>query len=264
MKLLNHLVMRNIKPIYIFLAALLAIAGCKKDKVATATPGTLTVSSNSFAKPSDVVGFSWTPGVVNNTSSGIGLFLQFDKKGSSFSNPANVYLGRDIQTKEFNGGAFNNILKNQLQLPSAVASAVEVRLRSVSSDGTLEDFFTNSVELMVTPFDPPPYSALWMVGDATPNGWNIDNPTPMVQNASDPFIFFYDGPLNAGEFKIPVSTGNWGTDYYMPMNNHQDISLPDVQLVTGGNPDLKWQITTPGNYRVSLNLFSKTIEIKLQ
>lgn len=242
----------------------LILASCKKDGVASATPGALSVSTNSFSKPSDVVTFSWTNSTIKNSSTGIGLFLEFGKKGNSFADAANVYLGRDILLKEFTGGAFNDILKNQLQLPSGTSSDLEVRLRSVSSDGTVETFFTNTVDISATPFDPPPYSKLWMVGDATPNGWNIDGPTPMQQDLTDPFVFFYEGQLNAGEFKIPTTTGNWGTDFYMPLTNHQDISLPDVQLVVGGNPDLKWQITVAGNYKITLNLFSETIEIKMQ
>ena len=29
-------------------------------------------------------------------------------------------------------------------------------------------------------------SSLFMVGDATPNGWNIDNPTPLEASADEP------------------------------------------------------------------------------
>ena len=34
-------------------------------------------------------------------------------------------------------------------------------------------------------------SALYMVGDATPNGWDIGNPTPLQASADDALIFTY-------------------------------------------------------------------------
>ena len=108
----------------------------------------------------------------------------------------------------------------------------------------------------------PAYTRLWMVGDATPNGWNIDAPNEMKVNPNDPFVFTYNGVLKAGEFKIPTSTGNWGTDYYMPLTNAPDITNTGVRLVAGGNPDYKWKITTPGAYKIALNIRDMTISIK--
>ena len=32
-------------------------------------------------------------------------------------------------------------------------------------------------------------STLYMVGDATPNGWSIDNPTPFTATEEDPLVF---------------------------------------------------------------------------
>lgn len=107
----------------------------------------------------------------------------------------------------------------------------------------------------------PPYSDLWIVGDATPNGWNIDNPNKLRVDRSNPYVFTYNEVLKAGEFKFPTSTGNWGTDFYMPLTNYQDLSLTGVQLVRGGSPDLKWKITTPGAYKIKLDLETMKINI---
>lgn len=118
------------------------------------------------------------------------------------------------------------------------------------------------LDITIAKLDEPPYAQLWIVGDATPNGWNIDNPNEMTVDPSDPFVFTYYENLNAGEFKIPTSTGNWGADFYMPLVNEQDIALTGVQLVAGGNPDNKWRITEPGPYKITLNLRDLTIGIK--
>ncbi|HEU4608781.1 MAG TPA: SusF/SusE family outer membrane protein [Chitinophagaceae bacterium] len=108
----------------------------------------------------------------------------------------------------------------------------------------------------------PPYTRLWMLGDATPTGWNIDNPSEMRVDSSNLWVFNYNGILNAGEFKIPVSTGNFGTDYYMPLSNHPAITETGVQFVPAGNPDYKWQITNAGPYKIKLDLQKMTINIQ--
>jgi hypothetical protein len=107
----------------------------------------------------------------------------------------------------------------------------------------------------------PLYSQLWIVGDATPNGWNINNPNSMRADSSNLFLFKYNEILSTGEFKIPTATGNWSTDYYMPLVNHQALNSTDVQLVKGGNPDNKWQITTAGPYKITLDIFANKIYI---
>lgn len=112
----------------------------------------------------------------------------------------------------------------------------------------------------------PAYSQLWIVGDATPNGWNINNPNQMFRDPDNHFIFKYDEVLNVGEFKIPVTTGNWGCAYYRPYFNHPPITDDSVQLVQpGGGPadanDYKWYIPTAGPYKITLNLLTPSISI---
>lgn len=115
------------------------------------------------------------------------------------------------------------------------------------------------MKIDIKPFTP--YTKIWMVGDASPAGWNIDNPQPMTADPSDPNIFTYTGPLTAGEFKFPVAKGNWGGDFFMPEVNHPETGSKRVKFVPGGNPDNKWIITSPGNYKIILNQFKETIDI---
>lgn len=160
-------------------------------------------------------------------------------------------------------------------LPSYNKGSDNNRLVYRTEDSQPDDKFMNasqgmydiSVNLLnltisVTAASTPPYDRLWMLGDATPTGWNIDNPTEMRVDSSNLFVFTYGGMLNAGEFKIPVSTGDFSTDYYMPLTNHPAITETGVQLVPNGNPDNKWQITAAGPYKIKLDLQNMTIQIK--
>ncbi len=119
-----------------------------------------------------------------------------------------------------------------------------------------------NLTITITQSTTPPYNRLWIVGDATPNGWNIGSPNEMQVDSSNLFVFNYNEILNSGEFKIPTTTGNWGTDFYMPTTNHPLLTSTAVQLTPGGSPDNKWQITTAGAYKIRLDLLNLTINIK--
>ena len=102
--------------------------------------------------------------------------------------------------------------------------------------------------------------ALYMVGDATPNGWNIDDPTP-VEKLSD-YIFVYEGPLTAGEMKACLTTGSWDASFIRPETNGCKIGRSGVEsetFVFTGGPDNKWQIEEPGIYRLTFDLQNWTI-----
>ena len=107
----------------------------------------------------------------------------------------------------------------------------------------------------------PIYPNLYLVGDATPAGWDINNPSPMVVDATDPFTFTWTGQLTAGQFKIPTAKGNWGCDFFMPVvDGETDLTKTTLSLVKGGNPDKKWVITnaTAGNYTITINIKDET------
>ena len=108
----------------------------------------------------------------------------------------------------------------------------------------------------------PVYENLWMVGDAVPCGWNIDDPTPMSKSEDTPWVFVYTGYLGQGEIKMPLAVGaGWGCDYLMPLIHYSDQDGDDnVKFVQGGNPDDKWNITREGNYRVEVNTFTMKIK----
>ncbi|MGN6180848.1 MAG: SusF/SusE family outer membrane protein, partial [Mucilaginibacter sp.] len=123
----------------------------------------------------------------------------------------------------------------------------------------------NTISIVEQPkITTPPYSKLWLIGDATPGGWSLNAMTPMVQSGSNPFIFTYTGAFVAGEFKI-ATTNDFNAPFYRPTTNHPDLSATAVQ-VTAGDPDNKWQITTAtaGKYKITLDTQHNTITITQQ
>ena len=244
-------------------------ASCKKDNqvasvaaapVLSASASNVVLSQINSAQPA--LSFNWTAAALNNSTSSVTYFLQWDLKGNNFANVSYVKMG-NVLTYTYTQGALNALLS---VLPPNIASTIEIRLVAASADGAVDDFYSNVVTLTVTPYTyvPPPYNALWMVGDATPNGWNIGSPNPMLQSTADGYIFTYTGALAVGEFKIPVTTGNWGALFYRPAAMHPPLSDTRVVLLDSNSGDNKWYISQAGTYVVTLNLHTLTISIVKQ
>lgn len=111
--------------------------------------------------------------------------------------------------------------------------------------------------ITVAKVDLPAYNTIYMVGDASPNGWDIGNATPLVQNASNPFLFSYTGVMKKGDFKFPVNRNtDWGQDMFMKVDDTH------MYLHHGGaSDDSKWSIAKKGYYTITLNLLDNSINI---
>jgi starch-binding outer membrane protein SusE/F len=241
----------------IILAALLIFSSCKKELDAPTPlpldPGALSASKDTVvidaANPaSEAVKFSWT--AAKNSLIAYSLILSVDDKKDTVAVPQNSV------SKTFSNSELNNILVSRFSLPIGVNVAIKA---FVTAKVTINDkeAKTNEVTINAIPVPSgPAYKELWIVGNATPNGWDINNPNKMKADPTNEFQFKYNEVLNTGEFKIPVATGSWGTDFFMPPTNHPAITSTDVQLILAGGPDNKWEITTAGAYKILLNISS--------
>ena len=99
---------------------------------------------------------------------------------------------------------------------------------------------------------------LYMVGDATPNGWDIGNPTPLQASADDALVFSWEGQLFAGEVKLCLTTGSWDAPFIRPLVAGTEISktaITDAKFAMhAGDPDDKWRVADAGKYRLTFNL----------
>ncbi len=101
-------------------------------------------------------------------------------------------------------------------------------------------------------------TTLYMVGDATPNGWDIGNPTALQASADDPLVFTWDGELYKGEMKLCLTTGSWDAPFIRPEVHGTEIgktAIVDAKFIMhAGDPDEKWRISDAGKYRLTFNL----------
>ena len=122
---------------------------------------------------------------------------------------------------------------------------------------TGEEQVSDAVKVIIARF-PSLFMDLYLVGDATPNGWTRERATPMIQNAVNPSLFSWKGLLRKGEFKILTSTADWLPCY---VRDENDASIMHYRKTEDDYPDFKWEITTTDNYTVDVDVKAMTISI---
>ncbi len=114
------------------------------------------------------------------------------------------------------------------------------------------------------------YSAIYMVGDATPAGWNIGAPEPMIQDAENVNLFTWQGDLFAGELKFSTFTGDWcDGDWLLATAPDQKLSIGDYTVYTGcppGEEDFKWRVSADsiGEWIITVDVENGTIVFEYQ
>ncbi|WP_439882603.1 SusF/SusE family outer membrane protein [Pontibacter sp. MBLB2868] len=207
---------------------------------------------------SNAVTFNWSSGTNHGTDAAIDYTIQFDKKGNNFADPVDVALGRVVYTNSYRVVDFNNLLVNEMGLEPGVAHDVEVRVKSVEASGNFEADYSNVVTVTATPYRTLT-STLFMLGDATPNGWSADNATPLRRDNSNPAKFTYEGPLAPGEFKFITTLGQ-----FLPSYQKGADASTLVYRTEDSQPDDKFRIEKAATYKVTVNLEELTISVEEQ
>lgn len=128
-----------------------------------------------------------------------------------------------------------------------------------------------------------PYAMIYLVGDAAPNGWSLDDATAMTADASDPYTFSWTGTLNTGELKFTCDKqsdwcGAWfladeagktptGEEEQMLFVDKSDEAFKNQYLdivITSDSYDYKWNIREAGTYTITLDQLKETITIAKQ
>lgn len=267
----------------LFLAvAVLSLAACKKveNKVilqggtAPVLSASLPVNSliplNGKTKDQPAIRLNWTnPDYKMNTgpvSMNVSYKLQIDTVGGNFSSP-------NLQEKAFSGdvdavltqGDLNKMLI-QAKMPFDEEAAIEMRIVSQLGDGSAP-LYSNVLTYKVVPFldvavPIPATGELWIVGDATPEGWN--NPTTEAQKLTRVDLTKWEITiqLNGGKhFLIIPENGQWKK--YSVADNSVD------GLWQGGKfgQELSDDFPSPptsGLYKISLDFVLGTFTVKPQ
>ncbi len=169
----------------------------------TGTSGTSSDHSNTFTWSSAFPGYSGTVTYV----------IQYDSAGKNFAAPQQIagYGGASVYSASLNQGDMNTTALTSGIAVSATGT-VEYRVKATTASGSVA--YSNVVNVGVTTFSPVPAS-LYIVGDATPGGWNNPVPTPSQRFTKvDDYKFSLRLGLTGGKsyLFLPVN-GDWGHKY---------------------------------------------------
>ena len=201
------------------------------------------------------LGFEWTTGTNKGTGAAIRYTLQIDRAGNDFENPLLLPVQDEkIQyTYAVDHGTLNNRLLNAGLEPGETYE-LEARIIAEVAAENVEDQMA-SANFTVTTYKPVS-NKLFVLGDATPNGWDIGNATQLQASTAERGVFTWEGPLTEGNFKFAVNRDNcFCQDFYTKDANDDNVI---VYNEGGSGDDVQWTVTEADNYRIRVDLLNRT------
>jgi hypothetical protein len=248
--------MKHIFRSILFLLVAVSFFSCEKDenqvKFEGGTAPVLTASSTAIPlsfinRNLPAITFNWTnPDYKFNTglsSQDVTYTLEIDTTGANFSSPLRqtITVAKDL-SKSFTQGELNGYLLNQLLLVPGVSHQLEFRVTASLANNTVP-IASNVMKYTVTPFEIPPVVAppasgrLFLVGSASPGGWNNPVPEPAQEFTKiSPTLFELTVNLTPNEsfLFLPVN-GSWAAKYGFDGANNTNNVNGDNFRAEGGD-----------------------------
>lgn len=258
--------MRRELLISIFAVAIL-LCGCeykinqnKGEEELALSVSTDTVVLKQRESSSQAIELVWTSGTNHGTGSAIAYELQIDVEDSDSAFAGGIHwdLGKTTsRTLSFSHTEWQDTLLAYFPaIPLEEYTTLQARVIAT---------IVMTQEIQVSPvitFVVMPYveraQELYMVGNATPNGWDAQRAQYMRQDAEDQSLFTYEGVLSRGEFKLLLKPGEWLPCY---VRNAEDSTKMVYRATEEDYPDCKWWISKKSNYRIEANVDNLTMTV---
>lgn len=248
--------MKNIfKTLLVLVAATTLLYSCDKDENQVIFKGgtnpVLTSSSNiislNFATSNQrAVLLSWTnPDYQFSTglsSQDVTYTIEIDTAGANFTNPArqSITISKELSL-DITQDKFNDYLLNQLLLVPGVPHSIEIRVTASLANNAVP-LVSNVMAFTVTPYAIPPKVAppasaeLYLVGSASPGGWDNPVPTPS-QKFTRVSETLYELTVNinpGGSYLFLPVNGSWSAKYgFIGSNNANNVNGDDFKAEGG-------------------------------
>lgn len=255
--------MKTIYNLMLIVLSILMLGSCKKDEMELdkgSTPLKLEISEDTvvlsqFVEDKEAVKFSWGAGSNQGTGAAISYLFEMDLKDNNFAGGIKKNIGKtDSHFISYTNKELNDSLKTVWNIPvdDEETYTFEARVTAVVSDPSVETQISN-----VVVFDVKPYKyrtlRLYLIGDATPGGWNIEQATLMTMDAENKDVFTWEGTLlkNGFRFICQNTSGTWWPGYVKDSDNEGKAKYFATE--PAGEDDVKFMINAPGVYRVTIN-----------
>ncbi len=205
----------------------------------------------------NAISFDWTTGSNQGTNAAITYLFELDIKGNNFADPVSIDLGRNIFSQTYKMEEFNNLLLNTFGQEAGNSVELEARVTATIYNDNVKPEISAPVIIKVTTYKPVS-KALYLIGDATPNGWSADNATPLTKVTSAPGGFTWTGKLTPGKFKFITTLGEFTPSYNKGADNSKLYFREN-----GDDPyDEQFEITEGGSYKITLNIITLAFHIE--
>jgi len=200
---------------------------------------------------------TWTAGTNHGTGSAIAYTIDMDEAGNAFAGGLHIVIGRTMdRTLSLTHAELADTLAKffpAMQDEQYYAFELRVRAKVLMTD---EEQVSAVLPLVIKRAAPIDY--IYLVGDATPNGWDPGRAIRMTVDEDNPSHHRWTGPMRKGEFKLLTSTTDWLPCYVSDENDPTKMHYRETEE---DYPDYKWTIPYAGNYSIEVNTEQLTIVI---
>ena len=242
------------------LTALTALTSCSDNDYTEldkgSTPLTLTADQQATTlselnHAADALTLQWTSGHNFQSGHRISYTLELAEAGTQFAAP---YVAIDRETQRYDWTVsqeqLNDILRTQLGATDGLEMTVEARIEAFVEG--FDEVQSETLTFSATPYEPVT-TTLYLIGDATPNGWSADNATEMKRQ--DNGLFTWQGNLRQGELKMITTLGQFLPSYTNDGQGRLVLRTGDDQ------PDEKFIISESHFYQLTANLLTGEMRI---
>ncbi|WP_290799374.1 SusE domain-containing protein [Flavihumibacter sp. UBA7668] len=236
--------MKRLSIFFLFIILLGTLMSCEKEEnriyleqneVPVLSASTLTPALNAADSLKEAIKFSWTNPEFRFTtgvnSQDVNYILEIDTAGANFTGTDKVSLGINRElTRSFQVRELNDFILNTLKMANSVEHSLEARVKA-SIGTSAASAFSNNISFKATPYaippkvTPPATGRLFIVGNATPAGWN--NPVPEATNEftkiSETLYELTISLVGGGNYLLLPTNGDW-TKYAVTENSIAGLS----------------------------------------
>ena len=202
---------------------------------------------------------AWTAGSNHGTGSAISYTIEMDIAGNTFASGLKWEIGRTAdRTLVFGHKQLADTLA--LTFPElAEDSFVCFEWRVMAKVLQTGDVQTSEPVKVAIAWNASMRTDLFLIGDATPNGWNLSRATPMIIDMDHLSAFSWTGQMHKGEFKLLTSDTAWIPCFVRDSVDETKMIYRETEETY---PDFKWTITKTGNYRITADVEALTMAIE--
>jgi hypothetical protein len=200
--------------------------------------------------------FSWSPSFPGYSGT-VTYSLQYDSAGKNFAAPLEIAAGSSVYSKSMTEDDMNTTALSS-GIPIGSSGMVEYRVKATTASGSVA--YSNVVTVTIATFSPVPAN-LYIVGDATPGGWNNPVPEPSQKfNKDDAYSFSITIGLTSGKsyLFLPVN-GSWDHKYG---GSTDGVASAGTLLKDGAVPGSNTPApATSGVYKIVVNFQTNTYTV---